>query len=504
MPTYNVNFGIDKKDLTTVAYSFLDGDGAVIIPAKTVGVVEIADGVYQVTAGRPNQAATILWTTGEVTPAYASESIATPDLQQSHVAGGPNLPWQGNAGLSGGAGAGRTFLQTGNSLIGVRFTGEVTRFLTTRRSGITTGEFKLLIFRGGTRIYASPRYFLHGSYTNASLSDVLEFALDRPLAVRTGDKIGIWVPATVGADAISCRTLSAVGSVKWAEGDITSEASLSSTIPLTELNIQLLSDPPVLVVTGDSIAEGHGGNTKYHGRYHTSETLGGELSSELGYWVAKYMGNVSYENHALGSQTFAWVASTGIVSAVAANPEYILIHCGVNDVVTGRTWAAVEANLNTIRATVPLTTVLAIDEILPWTAGTDAQSLTIRTWNSYLATWCRDNGVLLNKCHDILGQIRESTGELDDLLAAYDQDEVHTTASGTSRLGRAAASTILTQPDATVNAVNASATGINAATAATEIGKVQRSASPVAAGGPVRKTNQRAQYVEESMTTVEE
>lgn len=468
MATYTVNFGVAKTGLETVAYSILDSDGDEIIPAKTVGVTEIGStGAYQAEFGLPNLAATILWTTGEDTPSFATQNVVTPNVEDAHVAGGPATPWQGNQGLSGGSGAGRTFLQVDNPLIGVRFTGPVSRFRTTLRGSITTGEFRLLIFRDGVRIYKSKRYFLHGSYTNASLSDVLDFALDRPVDVRAGDKIGVWLSPDTGSDAMSCRTLSAVGAIKWAEGDISAEASLSTTISLTELNIQLLSDTPYLALTGDSIAEGHGGNVKYHGYLDNTFTLGGERSSEPGYWVSKLLGDVTYENHAKGSQTFAWVASTGIPAAVASGAEVIVIHCGVNDVAGARTWAAVEGNLDTIRAAVPLTTRLIIDEILPWTDGTPEQAGTIRTWNASLATWCKDNSATLNKCHDILGQVRSETGELDDLYTGYDQDGVHQTTSGVRRLSESIVSAIQSAPDATVSAIDASTTGTNAATAAT-------------------------------------
>jgi lysophospholipase L1-like esterase len=77
-----------------------------------------------------------------------------------------------------------------------------------------------------------------------------------------------------------------------------------------------------------------------------------------------------------------------------------------------------------------------ISEILPWTAGTDANAATIRSFNGSLATWCAANGATLVLCHDTMGMIRASTGEIDDLNTAYDYDGVHLTATGVVKMAQ--------------------------------------------------------------------
>ena len=142
-----------------------------------------------------------------------------------------------------------------------------------------------------------------------------------------------------------------------------------------------------------------------------------------------------YQNMSLGSQTFAWVLSTGAPAAIAVQPRAILIHCGVNDIATARSWANVEADLDGIAALIT-TEDLWIDEILPWTNGSDGQAATVRTWNDNLATWCAANGAHLIACHDAMGQVRSGTGELDDLKTAYDQDGVHLSTAGVDALAQ--------------------------------------------------------------------
>lgn len=139
--------------------------------------------------------------------------------------------------------------------------------------------------------------------------------------------------------------------------------------------------------------------------------------------------SIKITDNALGNQTYAWVLSTGVPNAIAAGAESILIHCGVNDVSTSRTWGQIESDLDDIKALLT-GQELFISEILPWTNGSDAENATIRTFNTNFAVWAAANGVTLISTHDQVGQIRVSTGELDDLKTIYDLDGVHLTAGG--------------------------------------------------------------------------
>jgi hypothetical protein len=97
-------------------------------------------------------------------------------------------------------------------------------------------------------------------------------------------------------------------------------------------------------------------------------------------------------------------------------------------------WATIQSNLNTIKATILPWQHLFVDEILPWTNGTDAQVATVRTFNANLAVWCAANGATLVPCWGAMGQLRPSTGYFDDLKAVYDQDGVHLKQPGVDQM----------------------------------------------------------------------
>ncbi len=253
-----------------------------------------------------------------------------------------------------------------------------------------------------------------------------------PIPCRPGDILGIWIEADdVPKVSITATTKGATAdSIRYAVGDIVTTNAFASTIANLSISIEGLGVSPALVVTGDSIACGH----SYWETFYDNGPAG-TLASEPWYLLRqKYDPLLEYQNHAKDSQTFAWVASTGIVSAIASGPARILIHCGVNDVAAGRSWSAVDTDLDTIRGLVPTTIALYIDEILPWTAGTDGNAATIRTWNANLAVWCAANNATLVLCHDAMGKVRAGTGQLDDLVTAYDLDGVHLTTAGNAAL----------------------------------------------------------------------
>jgi lysophospholipase L1-like esterase len=116
---------------------------------------------------------------------------------------------------------------------------------------------------------------------------------------------------------------------------------------------------------------------------------------------------------------------------LAAHPKRLTIQCGVNDINQGWVWSDELTNLIAIKAKCDSTNImLVLEEIFPWSNGNDAQALTIRTWNTNLANYAASNGVTLVKIHDALGQLRVSTGFLDNIKTSYNQDGVHLNASG--------------------------------------------------------------------------
>jgi len=331
------------------------------------------------------------------------------------VGGAPISQLTATTGVTGDAG-GRMFVMDGLPIQASGVLSEVKLFADT---GMTS--CKISIWRSGSKVWQSDTVALVANSVNTI--PVTE-------EVQVDDLLGVWLPAGKQIKCIACTSVN----LKYGadvSGSVSSVSGLS-TLSNVAMLVEAIAVKPMLAIVGDSIGAGTNTATGWVPPF-AGGTKGGNILAQPGYVGAKNK-NWGYRNYALGSTTFAWVAATGLPAAISAGATHIWIHCGVNDVATSRTWAAVEADLDTIRAAKPSAVRLYISEILPWTAGTDGNAATIRTWNDNLATWCSANGVTLIACHDPMGQIRGSTGELDNLLTAYNQDNVHITQAGVYKL----------------------------------------------------------------------
>lgn len=299
----------------------------------------------------------------------------------------------------------------------------------------STNEIKLKIFRknGATydHVYTSEAF--SGLTPNATNTLVLA----SPTLVREGDIWGVYLSYNTSATAAQVSAKSLAGCTNYYEtGDITSAGwSPSLHVDNFRMNMRVFGTPANVGYTGDSIMAGHNAGADWRPYLDNIVAgigpVGGTPSSAIPFVCQQTNGlNALFVNASKGSQTFAWVASTGGPAITNEQANVMVVHCGVNDVNTARSWTDVAADLDSVRTMHARPKPLFVSEILPWTAGSDAQAATIRTWNTNLAGWCTTNAATLLPMHDALGQLRISTGYLDDLLAAYDQDGVHLTQAG--------------------------------------------------------------------------
>jgi len=236
---------------------------------------------------------------------------------------------------------------------------------------------------------------------------------------------------------VALKTKTGTASARWVMLDVTTSNAFATTTNNLSLDLEGAGAYPYLAITGDSIAEGH---NLWHSQYHAG--IDGTLANYLLYYLRGLISDdadegFEWQNFGKGSEDYSEILVTGYPAALASGAKVILVHCGINDIAGARTWAAVEADLDAIKVLFDASATaekLVINEILPWTAGDDTQAGTVRTFNDNLATWCTANGATLVPCHDAMGQTRVSTGELDDLITAYDADGVHLTAAGQSAL----------------------------------------------------------------------
>lgn len=312
-----------------------------------------------------------------------------------------------------------------------------------RSRGLTVKELRLLIGNATGSTWKAKVFRPSGAnYVFVSESEAFAppatglqiFTLATPMACQPGDILGVFVPTGGGA----LIKANASGEVRSAAGDISTTNAFSTT-QAGSLDLEGLGDQPFVVGTGDSIMCGHnlGAGGQIWQTHYESGPAGDLTGSPL---EPLYLANPSrytYQNFGMGSQTFAWVAGTALPDIISAGltPHALLIHAGVNDVGGGRTWAQIEANLDTIRALVTWDCEVFVDETLPRTAANDTQSAAIRANNASLATYCGLHAHWhVVACHDALGQTRPSTGQLDDLKTAYNMDGTHLLYVGTQAL----------------------------------------------------------------------
>lgn len=241
---------------------------------------------------------------------------------------------------------------------------------------------------------------------------------------QPGDRVGLWINGSdIGSLARVYVSAEASSGMLYKNGDLsTIRAATATTLASFSLNLRFNGTPPFLVCVGDSIIEGHNGATQWHSFYHTGPD--GNPAAEPFNQLRALVPTLEYQNYGKGSQTWAF-APTAAADLASKAPWGVIAHFGVNDVSGGRSWAAIEADMDAFLAALPVGTNVFINEVLPWNGGDDTQAAAVRALNANYASWCTANGATLIPCHDPMGQIRGSTGELDDLITAYADGTVH-------------------------------------------------------------------------------
>lgn len=247
------------------------------------------------------------------------------------------------------------------------------------------------------------------------------FELATPLLVRPGDHIGVWIKGAADALTNSKAEIECAqdgGLVRYVEGDLTSAPGAMTDIANLSMLIECRGTRPFLACLGEGTMEGHNGALNWHSFYHDGPA-GNPLSEPLN-MVRELIPELEYQNYAQTSTK--WADHLAKLDALERNaaPRAVIIGAGGNDISSGTTWASVLASMDAIKAKLPVGTKLFLTEILPIPSFSDAQSATIRDWNSRFAAWCAKNDAELILCHDAMGKIRATTGQLDDLADGYE------------------------------------------------------------------------------------
>lgn len=240
--------------------------------------------------------------------------------------------------------------------------------------------------------------------------------------IQEGDGVAIW--NSNAATILPVKNRSQAG--RYSANEQSGSTYTFTTTLDYSLNMALYGKRPTLVFAGDSIITPHPYGFGYGVQYaqfigSPSNSATWKLQNEVGY-------SNTFVNVAYPDKTYADVATTQITLATNTEATTLYMAAGVNDVATARTWAQVLANLNTVRSI--WTNQLIVQSILPWTSGSDANALTIRTWNTNLSVWCATSSATYLNLHAAFGTNRASTSQPDDLKPEYDLDGIHHTTLG--------------------------------------------------------------------------
>jgi lysophospholipase L1-like esterase len=359
----------------------------------------------------------------EGTLAAAMTAWASAKIAGQVPVGGP-LTFLSDSGVSGG-GSGRTFADV-TPAHRIRQHGPVNAFdFVPSAFSIDPNnwKFKMLRFAGTDVVQTGEGAIFTKAYPAPSPAVVHRHVLGTPIAALPGDVPGVWLLNLNGLKGEN----GAGYSTRYASGDLTTLAAGDEAAGYT-IDIRPLGPSPFLAIIGDSIAAGHG--TPFYQPF-LDNGIGGDPAGDPAKHLRDAIPNLTWQNFARGSSGWAY-ALAHVADVAAVQSRAVLVHTGVNDL--ARLWSAVEADMNAFKAGLWSGSKLFVDEMLPYTGGSDAENATIRTRNALTATWCAANGATLIACHDPMGQLRTSTGHLDDLKTAEDADGIHQNAAGKAAL----------------------------------------------------------------------
>jgi hypothetical protein len=301
-------------------------------------------------------------------------------------------------------------------------------------------SFRVYRWNGGTSLYD---FVAKQDFT--AVIGTQTITLSPPILVQPGDIPGFMFPGdATQSNWVERTTITHDPLFRYVDVDVLTSNAFGGAISNTwHINMELFTTSrPYLAVSGDSIMSGNnGGNLYYAGLENTATpktTPGGDdQNAEMPYILRGLVGDGSllqYQNLACGGQTWAWVASTALAEINAVQPNTLIVHCGINDVFANQVWADILPSLTTIKAGLNAGMRLMIDEILPSTDATDAQAANVRDINTHMAAWCTANGATLILCHDVFGQTRISTGQLDDMIPTLTTGGTHLSLSGVAAM----------------------------------------------------------------------
>ena len=265
------------------------------------------------------------------------------------------------------------------------------------------------------------------------LETVAEITLDTPILVERGDYVGFEALATETNTKFLFAT--GTGDIFYEDGAEPSDTDydwLAQTSLTVNQLTKVFMQAPLIVGIGDSLIAGHGLHNSYLEQAQgdaPEKTIMGKLNTLDSRFI--------YQNMGIGGEASTAIEARFTADVVDLKPKYSVILAGVNDLAGSVDKSIYLANMTSMLDLCNANNIIPIIiKILPWTNGTNIQMQSRDDWMADLKVIAGNNSSIFIDCDSTIGQFRigGDVGNLWDIQTVYDDDGVHLTEAGYTKI----------------------------------------------------------------------
>ena len=280
-----------------------------------------------------------------------------------------------------------------------------------------------------------PDNFKEGQYTEDIKGKFTETAgtvetitLDTPITIEDGTIVTVVVETTGTITGMFHATTSSYQlNSTFVDTDHTTDTQRNFKGQGTEddryIPIELIMAPTNIIGMGDSIMEAYPNNRSYVNQQGVALITPDE---QIIKFVADNYG-WNYQNVGIAGERSDTGEARLARDVIRMNPRACVVQYGGNDLAANRTAAQMFTSMENICDDLVANNIIPIVcSCTPFAPLTDVKSAIRRDYNSQLNGLTATHGAIVVQLDSILGQIRPSTGQLDDLQSAFaEPDTVH-------------------------------------------------------------------------------
>lgn len=304
---------------------------------------------------------------------------------------------------------------------------------------------------------------------NAQAGGVVSYTFNTPIYARKGDYYGFESQGTFNSstsghaddrffyETANCgstshcyimttvtnttiQPLTNAWNIAWSTNSSSTGIGTDNAIPV-QIN---MATAPVFVMLGDSIFSGATRNAQLFS--NVSGSGGGNIqydpTSDIG-WHIKEATGWTYQNLGIPGQRTDQIFAR-VQDAINANPKFILLEGGVNDIAQSVAVATAESNWTTVLTTIKAAGITPVCMlVLPWTNGNSTQNGNVDTLNAWLNGQCEQYGGFTVDARSYVGQFRTG-GATDNLwnirpeyMSVGDNLQIHFSTLGYQAIAKA-------------------------------------------------------------------